>query len=215
MWTLPNLLTLARIVAVVPLVALIQAGWWPGAFALFGGAAVTDWLDGYIAQRWNQQSDLGRMLDPIADKLIVAAVLVAMIAAGSEGWTALAARGHADTGEMLEGPAGARTWTPSTWATIAIVTRELAVAGVREFLGPKGVIMRVSALAKWKTATQLGALALLLLSATLWTYRPTGSWYAAGTGTAGRVLLIVSAVLAWITAVSYLRVGLRHMEPQR
>ena len=188
MWMLPNLLTLARIAAVAPLVALIHLELWVAALALFLVAAATDWLDGFLARRWNQQSDLGRMLDPIADKLIVSAALVAMI-------------GHA-LGDAL-----------STVAVIAIITRELAVAGLREFLGPRNIAVPVSPLAKWKTASQLASIGLLLAGMVF--ARSGLSELSFACATLGWSALLLSALLAWITAIAYLRAGLRHMEPPR
>ena len=199
MWTLPNLLTLARIVAIVPLVAFIEAGWWVAAFALFVAAAVTDWLDGFLARRWNQQSDLGRMLDPIADKLIVAAVLVALMTGSLEIYYSPDHFGFA----------------PNIWVVSAIICREILVSGVREYMGLSAKTLPVSSLAKWKTASQLMALGLLILANTLATGLYGCDDFAIPAGRAGTVLLLVSALLAWITALAYLRAGLRHMEPPR
>lgn len=189
-WTIPNLLTLARILAIVPLVAFIDAGWWIAAFVLFVAAAATDWLDGWLARRWNQQSDLGRMLDPIADKLIVAAVLVALI------------------------PESGGHQYPLSILAILVVLRELLVSGMREYLGTKAIVIHVSALAKWKTALQLVSIGLLLVAGML------GHWgglfvVSGQVEQAGMILLFVSTILAWVTAWSYLRAGLGHMEPPR
>jgi len=198
MWTVPNLLTLARIVAVVPLVAFIDAGWWTAAFVLFIAAAVTDWLDGWLARRWNQQSDLGRMLDPIADKLIVAAVLVALVLSYEE---------------------------LAMVAAVAIISRELVVAGLREFLGPKGIVIHVSRLAKWKTAAQMLAIGLILGGTAFAGFTPApGHGAIVGSApyqisgafvVAGWASMAVAGLLTWITAFAYLRAGLRHMEPPR
>ena len=105
--------------------------------ALFVAAAVTDWLDGYLARAWEQQSTLGRMLDPIADKLIVGAALMMLV--------------HDNT---ING------W--SIWAAIVILCREILVSGLREFLAELNVQVHVTRLAKWKTAMQMVALAVLL-----------------------------------------------------
>lgn len=142
---IPNLLTYARIVA-VPLVVLCffvegklhgseTARWW--ALGLFVVASVTDWLDGYLARAWQQTSTIGRMLDPIADKLLVAAVLLLLAADGTiAGW--------------------------SIWAAIVILCREILVSGLREYLAELKVSVPVTRLAKWKTATQMVALSFLL-----------------------------------------------------
>jgi cardiolipin synthase len=142
---LPNILTYARIVA-VPLVVLCffvegrlhgsdAARWW--ALGLFVVASVTDWLDGYLARAWQQTSTIGRMLDPIADKLLVAAALLVLAADGTiAGWT--------------------------IWAAIVILCREILVSGLREYLAELKVSVPVTRLAKWKTATQMVAISFLL-----------------------------------------------------
>lgn len=138
---LPNLLTLSRIL-VIPLV--IGCFYVDGpvarwvACALFVVAAITDWFDGYLARSWGQTSNFGRFLDPIADKLLVAAVLLM-----------LAAFHHISPVTVL--PA------------VVIMMREILVSGLREFLAELRVGMPVSRLAKWKTAVQMMALTLLLL----------------------------------------------------
>jgi len=195
MWSLPNLLTLFRALAAVPVTAFVLAGWWEAAFVLFAVAAATDWLDGYLARKWDQTSDFGRFLDPIADKLMVAAVLLLLMVPFST---------LADGGSL--------------WgylyivAAIAIILRELFVSGLREFLGPKGIVVPVSGLAKWKTALQLVAIAALLLGGALWPHTPDFSYVATRVIGFGLVVLALAAVVAWITAWSYLRAGLRHME---
>src|SRR6185437_1542120 len=139
--SLPNVLTYVRIAAVPALVACLfflqgDAARW-SAFALFVFAGLTDWLDGYLARIWEQQSTLGRMLDPIADKLLVGATLLMLV--------------YTDT---IGG------W--SIWAAIIILSREILVSGLREFLAELNVKVHVTQLAKWKTAAQFIALALLL-----------------------------------------------------
>jgi CDP-diacylglycerol--glycerol-3-phosphate 3-phosphatidyltransferase/cardiolipin synthase len=139
--SLPNVLTYARILAVPALVACLllvqgEAGRW-SAFAMFVLAAITDWLDGYLARAWEQQSTLGRMLDPIADKLIVGAALLMLV--------------HDNT---ISGP--------SIVAAIIILCREILVSGLREFLAELNVKVHVTELAKWKTAVQMVALSVLL-----------------------------------------------------
>jgi cardiolipin synthase len=138
--SLPNILTYLRILA-VPLVAASfwiegDAGRWM-AFALFAFASITDYLDGYLARLWAQQSSLGRMLDPIADKLLVAVCLLVLTEAGTiGGW--------------------------SLWAAVIILMREIFVSGLREFLAELKVSVPVTRLAKWKTTIQLLSIGFLL-----------------------------------------------------
>ena len=137
---LPNLLTYARIAAVPLVVACLLAGgyeWRWTALGLFIAAAITDFLDGYLARLWSQQSSLGRMLDPIADKLLIAAVLLMLAADGTIAGLHL-------------------------WAAIIILCREVLVSGLREFLGQVQVSVPVTKLAKYKTAVQLVAIGSLI-----------------------------------------------------
>jgi CDP-diacylglycerol--glycerol-3-phosphate 3-phosphatidyltransferase/cardiolipin synthase len=139
--SVPNVLTYVRIAAVPALVACLfflkgdVARW--SAFSLFVFAGITDWLDGYLARAWEQQSTLGRMLDPIADKLLVGAVLMMLV--------------HDNT---IGG------W--SIWAAIIILCREILVSGLRELLAELNVKIHVTQLAKWKTTMQMIALGVLL-----------------------------------------------------
>jgi cardiolipin synthase len=142
---LPNLLTYARIAAVPVVVALLYwqsilgGGLWLRwvALAVFIGAGVTDILDGYFARIWGQQSSLGRMLDPIADKLLVASCLLMLAAESSiHGWALLAA--------------------------VIILCREILVSGLREYLAELRVSVPVSTLAKWKTIGQMVAVGFLI-----------------------------------------------------
>ncbi len=139
-WNLPNYLTYGRIVAVPVVAGLLMyqgntARWI--ALAIYVLAAVSDFLDGYLARLWQQQSALGRMLDPIADKVLVAVVLLV-----------LAADGILFGGHM--------------WAAIIILAREVLVSGLREFLGELRVSVPVTKIAKWKTTVQLLAVGLLI-----------------------------------------------------
>jgi CDP-diacylglycerol--glycerol-3-phosphate 3-phosphatidyltransferase/cardiolipin synthase len=140
-FNLPNILTYGRVAAVPVLVALL---YWPHAdwadwtaLGIFAAAAITDFFDGYLARAWSQQSSLGRMLDPIADKLLVAAALLMLSANGTI------------TGGSL-------------WAAIVILCREILVSGLREYLAELRVPVPVTAVAKWKTAAQLVALGFLI-----------------------------------------------------
>ena len=139
-WNVPNLLTYGRIVA-VPLVAGLLM--WGGnnarwvALAIYVAAAITDFFDGYLARKWQQQSSLGRMLDPIADKVLVSVVLLVLSADG------ILFGGH-------------------IWAAIIILAREVLVSGLREFLGELQVSVPVTQIAKWKTTVQLIAIGFLI-----------------------------------------------------
>ena len=139
---LPNILTYGRIAA-APLVGLTYYtpnDWGPWiAFAIFAAASITDYFDGYLARAWQQQSALGRMLDPIADKLLVAVSILILVADG-----------------VLDG------W--SIWAAIIVLMREIFVSGLREFLAELRVSLPVTRLAKWKTTMQLLAIGILLIA---------------------------------------------------
>jgi len=139
--SLPNLITIGRIL-LIPVICWLLAGDEPSlratALGLYALAAVSDWLDGYLARRLKLGSPLGRMLDPIADKLLVGALLVM-----------LAWNGSFSAFDLI--PA------------VAILLREVFVSGLREFLGPRNVIVHVTRLAKWKTTVQLVALAIVML----------------------------------------------------
>ena len=185
--SLPNILTYARIIAVPVLAGFLffyphsaNARW--AAFALFVVACITDWLDGYLARIWEQQSNLGRMLDPIADKLLVGAVLLMLVYDQTiSGW--------------------------SIWAAIIILSREILVSGLREFLAELNVKIHVTQLAKWKTTFQFIALALLLAGPAVRAYVPDVSEL-------GIFILWISAVLTLFTGYDYLKAGFRHaMEP--
>ena len=138
---LANLLTISRILAIPVVIATFYvsgdaARWF--CCALFSAAGFTDWLDGHVARRWEQQSELGRFLDPIADKLLVSATLLM-----------LTATGRLSAGAVL--PA------------LVILCREILVSGLREYLAELRVGMPVSRLAKWKTAIQMVAIGVLIV----------------------------------------------------
>ena len=177
-WNLPNILTYGRILA-VPLVAGLlmwdtNAARWI-ALALFVAAAITDFFDGYLARKWQQQSSLGRMLDPIADKVLVAVVL--LVLAGSP----ILYGGH-------------------MWAAIIILSREVLVSGLREYLGELQVSVPVTKIAKWKTTVQLVALGLLIAAPML-----------LGLAFIGHLLLWVAAALTVWTGWEYLRSSWPHL----
>ena len=177
----PNAVTGLRIVMVPVLVGSFfvggAGGLWLG-FAVFAAAALSDFFDGWLARRLDQHSLLGRILDPIADKLLVAAALVM-----------LATDGRA-----------------AVIAVVAILLREFLISGLREALAGK-VALPVQPLAKWKTAAQMAAIALLLLAPAVspWLTEATG----AGLASAGEGLLWLAVVLTWASAIGYVRGSVR------
>jgi cardiolipin synthase len=182
---LPNLLTLSRIAA-IPLIVGLAAARYPltdfVACVVFSAAAITDYFDGMLARSRRQQSDLGRMLDPIADKLLVGAVLMVLV--GTERLSRLA-----------------------LYPAVVIMLREILVSGLREYLAGIRIGLPVTSLAKWKTGFQMGALGTLLAgdsSAHLLRldFLPV-SWI-------GEAMLWIAAVLTLVTGWDYLVAGLRH-----
>ena len=151
MWTLPNLLTLSRIVAVPLLVGLLWFPDWPLGygigFALYCLMGITDYFDGYLARAKGTVSRLGVFLDPIADKIMIAAAILVLSAKG-----------------VLTGP---YVGDLHVVAGLIILVREIAVSGLREFLGGIQVSIPVSKLAKWKTTFQLVSLGALILGRAL------------------------------------------------
>jgi CDP-diacylglycerol--glycerol-3-phosphate 3-phosphatidyltransferase/cardiolipin synthase len=188
MLTLPNLLTLSRIVAVPLLVALLwRPGWFDYAvtFGLYCLVGITDYFDGYVARARGAVSRLGIFLDPIADKIMVAAVIVMLVSS------------RAHSGEpVIHGfhivPA------------LIILIREIAVSGLREFLAGLQVSVPVSRLAKWKTALQFIALGALILGGAV----PGWRWV----HEVGLASLWAAAGLTVVTGWDYLRTGLKHMD---
>ena len=216
-WTLPNILTVLRLLA-APGVAVLflyftrpWADWI--ALVLFSGAALTDWIDGYLARAWSQESKFGAMLDPIADKaMVVIALLVICGFSGMDPWILL----------------------PAT----LILFRETFVSGLREFLGDTAGTLRVTRLAKWKTAAQMTAIAVLFSTGAfehyfimqtwgmsdavvrdilagevaddlgiVWKYRGMQiSWWM------GIVLLWAAMVLTLVTGGDYFRKSLPHLK---
>lgn len=189
MLTLPNLLTLSRIFAVPILVFLL---WQPRpidyavTFVLYCIVGVTDYFDGYLARAQGQISKLGQFLDPIADKIMIAAVLVMLMASRK-------ADGDAP---IIE------DW--SVIPALIILLREMIVSGLREFLADLRVSVPVSHLAKWKTTFQLVALGALILAGAT----PGMPWV----HMVGLASLWAAATLTLITGWDYLRIGLRHMD---
>ena len=216
-WNLPNILTLLRLVA-APGVAVMflyftrpYADWF--ALVLFVGAAVTDWFDGYLARAWGQETKLGAMLDPIADKAMVVIALMVIVAFSS--------------------------WSP--WLVLPatlILFREVFVSGLREYLGDVAGTLKVTQLAKWKTTLQMIAIAVLFSQGVFEHYLGMSvfgmdqrmieaildgevedtlglGWKLAGmewAGLLGLVLLWIAAVLTAITGFDYLRKALPHLK---
>ena len=182
---IPNLLTVSRIAA-IPLVVALVAVHRPWAdftaMLVFSAAAITDYFDGKLARLWRQQSNFGRMLDPIADKLLVGAALM-----------------------MLAGYGRLSEW--GLYPAIVIMLREILVSGLREYLAGLRVGLPVTSLAKWKTGFQMGALGTLLAGDTsaVWTgltFLPVAF--------IGEAMLWVAAVLTLVTGWDYLVAGLHH-----
>ncbi|EGP57468.1 CDP-diacylglycerol--glycerol-3-phosphate 3-phosphatidyltransferase [Agrobacterium tumefaciens] len=188
-YSIPNLLTYGRILA-VPVIVLcffIEGKLESSDFArwtalwLFIVASLTDFLDGYLARIWNQTSNIGRMLDPIADKLLVSTCLLLLAA---------------DTEKTIAG------W--SLWAAIIILCREILVSGLREYLAALKVSVPVTRIAKWKTTIQMVALAFLLAG-------PAGEKVLPYTTEIGITLLWIAAALTMYTGYDYFKAGLKHI----
>lgn len=202
MMTLPNILTLSRIVT-IPLLAFLL--WWPEwrlgyalAFGLYCLMGITDYFDGYLARSSGTVSKLGQFLDPIADKLMIAAVILVLTAQG-----------------YLRGP---YVGDMHVIAGLIILMREIAVSGLREYLGSLQISVPVSKLAKWKTTLQLVAFGGLILGGALHG-APCASLTAACATPSGNWIHLISlcalwaaAILTLITGWDYLRVGVKHMD---
>jgi len=174
--------------------------WWPDwdfgyalAFVLYCLMGITDYFDGYLARTSGAVSKLGIFLDPIADKIMVAAVILVLAAQG-----------------VLRGP---YVGDMHVIAGLIILMREIAVSGLREFLGGLQVSVPVSKLAKWKTTFQLVSLGSLILGQGLpdWTVM-LGEIEANVPHTVGLTTLWAAAILTVVTGWDYLRVGLKHMD---
>ncbi|WP_411352194.1 CDP-diacylglycerol--glycerol-3-phosphate 3-phosphatidyltransferase [Leisingera aquaemixtae] len=218
-WTLPNILTLLRLVAAPGLAVMFlyfsrpYADWF--ALLLFITAAVTDWFDGYLARAWKQETKMGAMLDPIADKAMVVIALMILVGYSAEHWT---------------------PWLvlPAT----VILFREVFVSGLREYLGDTAGTLKVTKLAKWKTTAQMLAIATLFSQGIFEHYLVMSSfgmddqiysqviageledlfglrWKEAGvfwTGRIGLWLLWIAAALTAITGLDYLRKAMPHLK---
>jgi cardiolipin synthase len=188
MLTLPNLLTLSRILAVPILVFLL---WRPTpidyaiTFVLYCVVGITDYFDGYLARAQGITSRLGQFLDPIADKIMVAAVIIMLVSTRNHSGDPVIHSFH-------------------LIPALIILLREIIVSGLREFLAPLNVSMPVSALAKWKTTLQLVSLGALILAGAF----PAEAWM----HQVGLASLWAAAALTLVTGYDYLRIGLRHMD---
>lgn len=218
-WNIPNILTVLRLLA-APSVAVMflyftrpYADWF--ALILFVTAAITDWFDGYLARTWQQETKLGAMLDPIADKAMVVIALMIII-------------GYSDN-----------SWTP--WLVLPatfILFREVFVSGLREFLGDTAGTLKVTKLAKWKTTLQMVAIAVLFSKGIFEHYLVMAAWgmddalfdailrgeeqdlhglrwkaegmYIAGQ--AGVVLLWLAAILTLITGWDYFKKSIPYLK---
>lgn len=187
MYNLPNLLTISRIV-VIPVIFLsiyIHAVWWSViAAVLFIMAAITDYFDGYLARSRNETSAFGRLLDPIADKLLVLSALLIIVA-------------NRMVDELSYIPVG------------IIMCREVLVSGLREFLAEVKVGMPVTRLAKWKTGFQMTALSMILMSRV--GIIEIGGTFVPVWGVLGEILLWVAGVLTFITGYDYFKKSLDYV----
>ena len=188
MLTLPNMLTLSRIFAVPILVFLLwKPSWFDYAitFGLYCLVGITDYFDGYVARTQGTVSRLGQFLDPIADKIMVVAVIIMLISSRQASGVPIIHGFH-------------------IIPALIILLRELIVSGLREFLAGIQVSVPVSRLAKWKTTFQLVALGALILAGALahweWVH-----WV-------GLASLWAAAALTMVTGWDYLRIGLKHMD---
>ncbi len=188
MLTLPNILTLSRILAMPVMVLLL---WHPGpgdywlAFILYCLVGITDYFDGYLARAQGAVSRLGIFLDPIAAKIMVAAVIVMLVSSRNHSGDPIIHSFH-------------------IIPALVILLREITVSGLREFLAGIQVSVPVSRLAKWKTTLQLVALGALILAGAV----PQWPWV----HQVGLVSLWAAAALTLLTGWDYLRVGLKHMD---
>lgn len=189
MINLPNLLTLFRILVIPVLIGCLAAGglWADIAFLLYVGACVTDYLDGALARRQGLTSDLGRMMDPIADKLLVGGLLLA-----------------------LAGMGGLRFC--SLYAAILIMLREILISGLREYMASRNETIPSSRMAKWKTGIQMVAIGFLVLGqgavSSLHSLYDEATWYC---GVIGAALLWFSVIPTLLTGMAYLRATVARM----
>ncbi len=217
-WNVPNILTLMRLVAAPGVAVMFLYFTRPYAdglaMLLFVFAAITDWFDGYLARAWGQETKLGAMLDPIADKAMVVIALMVII--------------------------GFSSWSP--WLVLpatVILFREVFVSGLREYLGDVSGTLKVTKLAKWKTTAQMIAIAILFSQGVfehyfgisgVMTHTAGGATAALGleheltghdldleiwAGRVGLALLWIAAALTAVTGYDYLRKALPYLKEAR
>ena len=185
-WTIPNILTIIRLLAAPGLALMFlyfdrpYADWF--ALLLFLLASITDWFDGYLARIWRQETKLGAMLDPIADKLLIAAVLLALASVQTSGWLFL-------------------------MPALIILIREFMISGLREYLAKQNVSAPVTKLAKWKTTAQILALGFLMGAPGFPAFPYAHE--------IGLILLWIAAILTVQTGSGYVRGALRHVNSLR
>jgi cardiolipin synthase len=225
---IPNLLTFGRVLA-VPLcliIMLLDPSWKAVAlFVLFIAASVTDYLDGYLARKWNVVSTIGALFDPIADKLLVALMLVyLLVEAGFTGPLTAVAIPYA-----FVLPPHAPHVSALFLPIVVMLLRELYISGLREFLANRHITLPVSSSGKWKTALQMVTISVLLGLLAFEVAPPplqcAAPFVAAFDAACGQVnpliveiarpfalpLLYISAILAFTSAVSYTRASWKHL----
>lgn len=187
-WNIPIFLTWLRI-ALIPIFAFVlylpdtmlnhQVLNW-GAAAIFAVAGITDWLDGYLARKWQQTSDFGAFLDPIADKLMVAVALILLV--------------------ELE-----RT---SAWYAIVIISREITISALREWMAQMGKrsSVAVASIGKLKTATQMAAIMMLLIN--------EEDFLGLNLSFFGNILMLVASILTIWSMFYYLKMAVRQVQSQ-
>ncbi|MCW8842168.1 MAG: CDP-diacylglycerol--glycerol-3-phosphate 3-phosphatidyltransferase [Rhodobacteraceae bacterium] len=190
-WNIPNILSVLRLFA-APMVAVMflyferpAADWF--ALGLFIVASVTDWFDGYLARAWGQETKMGAMIDPIADKAMVVIALMVIV-------------GYSSMSPWLVLPA------------TVILFREVFVSGLREFLGDVAGTLKVTNLAKWKTATQMIAITCLFAQGVFEHYMGAGTAGEVLSGWAGLVLLWVAGGLTAVTGMDYFLKARRYLK---
>ena len=195
MFGMANIITILRIL-LVPV--FVVAFWLPGeparliAFAIFCVAGASDALDGLVARRWKQPSDFGRMLDPIADKILVAVALMLLVADNAF-----------DGFKLYAGVPSIVRLIPA----IVILAREILVSGLREFLAGAAVSIPVTRVAKFKTTIQMIAIGAMILG-------PIAERFIPGSVAFAYALLWIAAALTVYTGFEYFRAGVRHARPR-
>lgn len=187
-WNLPNMLTVGRIL-IIPLFVWFTYDGDPFysvmAASLFTLAAVTDVIDGFLARRWNMITVVGKLLDPLADKLIVAAAMVMMVRLGR---------------------------IPA-WIVIVLISREFIVTGLRQVAASEGMVIAAGQEGKWKTALQLVGIIALCVHYTHPVFLLVG-WYDVNFNVIGKVMIYASTFFSVLSAGSYFRAFLAHLGPR-